>query len=62
MLLLGDEWYRLDVEESVTEVFVGNRTTTASTTCVIHIVQVYVQSLVQNLFSVLLSAVVWVAL
>lgn len=62
MLLLGDEWYRLEVEESVTEVFVGNRTTTASATCVIQIVKVYVQSLVQNLFRVLLSAVVWVAL
>lgn len=62
MLLLGDEWYRLEVEESVTEVFVGNRATTASSTCVIQIVKVYVQSLVQNLFRVLLSAVVWVAL
>lgn len=46
MLLLGDEWYRLEVEESVTEVFVGNRTTTASATCVIQIVKVYVESLV----------------
>jgi hypothetical protein len=62
VLLLGDEWYRLEVEESVTEVFVGNRATTASATCVIQIVKVYVQSLVQNLFRVLLSAVVWVAL
>jgi hypothetical protein len=62
VLLLGDEWYRLEVEESVAEVFVRNRTTTATATCVIQIVQVYVQSLVQNLFRVLLSAVVWVAL
>lgn len=61
MLLLGDEWYRLEVEESVAEVFVRNRTTTATATCVIQIVEVYVQSLVQNLFRVLLSAVVWVA-
>jgi hypothetical protein len=61
VLLLGDEWYRLEVEESVTEVFVRNRTTTATATCVIQIVEVYVQSLVQNLFRVLLSAVVWVA-
>jgi len=62
VLLLGDEWYRLEVEESVAEVFVRNRTTTATATCVIQIVEVYVQSLVQNLFRVLLSAVVWVAL
>jgi hypothetical protein len=61
VLLLGDEWYRLEVEESVAEVFVRNRTTTATATCVIQIVEVYVQSLVQNLFRVLLSAVVWVA-
>jgi len=60
MLLLGNEWYRLEVEKPVTEVFVRTFAT-ASTTRVIQIIEVNMQSLVQNLFAVLLSAIVWVA-
>jgi hypothetical protein len=62
VLLLGNKWNRLEAEQSVTEVLVRNRATTASTTRVIQIVEVDVQSLIQNLFPVLLSTVVGVAL